>query len=106
MYKKAVVCSLLVGMIAGFSLGVMYNSADYRIYNLKRKLKSIERKLNREVKNLGKDYKEQLVSEYEMIKDKIDSITIKDIKDKGNEIITGISDSINNLKQKLCECNK
>ena len=39
------------------------------------------------------------------IKDKVDNITLKDIKDKGSELIEGIYESIMKFKQKLLSYN-
>ena len=103
--KKVAVCSLLVGAMIGVGYNVMNNSLDYKINWLKRKLNSLNRKLNQTLSNMSeenlKKYKQELLNSYENIKTKIENITVKDIKDAGSDLIDGIVEHINCLKQKL-----
>lgn len=103
--KKVAICSLFVGGVIGAMIAMMNNSLDYKICYLRRKLNCLNRKLNRVLKNMSeenlKKYKDELVNGYENIKNKIESLTIKDIKDKGNEIVNNIIESIKDLKDEL-----
>ena len=106
--KKVAVCSLIIGAMIGVGYSLMNNSLDYKINSLKRKLNCLNRKLNKALSNMSeenlKKYKQELLNSYENIKMKIENITIKDIKDAGNELIDNLVDSINSLKQKLSTC--
>ena len=109
-YKKVVVCSLLIGAILALEINMMTNSLDYKIRYLKRKANCLNRKINRVLSKMSeenlKKYKEELVSGYENIKNKIEDLTIKDIKQKGNEVVCNIIDSIEDLKDKLVAYSK
>lgn len=103
--KKVAVWSLIIGAMIGVGYSMMNNTLDHKINCLKRKLNCLNRKLNRALSNMSeenlKKYKQELLNSYENIKMKVESITIKDIKDAGSELIDNLVDSINNLKQKL-----
>ena len=103
--KKVVVCSLLVGMLAGALACYMSSSTDYKIRMLKRRANCLNRKINRALNNMSeenvKKYKDELVKGYENIKQKIDNLTVKDIKEMGNDVIESIIEHINCLKEKL-----
>ena len=108
--KKVAICSLFVGGVIGAMIAMMNNSLDYKICYLRRKLNCLNRKLNRVLKNMSeenlKKYKDEILNGYENIKNKIDNLTIKDIKDKGNELIENMIDSIKDLKDKLMTYSK
>lgn len=108
--KKLVVGSLLVGTMLGLCMSVCTNSLDYKIRYLRRKVNCLNRKINRALKGMSeenlKKYKEELVNGYENIKTKIENLTIKDIKDAGNELFENILDSIKDLKEKLITYTK
>ena len=53
-----------------------------------------------------KKYEQELIKGYENIKEKVDNLTIKDIKDKGNDILNNIYDSISELKGKILTYSK
>ena len=103
--KKVAVWSLIIGAMVGACVSMMNNSLDYKIRYLKRKSNNLNRKVNRALDKMSeenlKKYKDELLNSYENIKNKIDSITIKDIKDKGNELIDNIIENIKELKEKL-----
>lgn len=109
-YKKVAVCSLLIGAILALEWNMMTNSLDYKLHYLRRKANCLNRKINRVLKNMSeenlKKYKEELLNGYENIKKKIDNITIGDIKQKGNEVVCNIVDSIEDLKEKLIAYSK
>ena len=109
-YKKVVTCSLLTAAVVALHISFIGNSLDYRLYYLKRKANCLNRKVNRALRNMSEDnlkkYKEELVKGYENIMDKIDNITIRDIKDKGNELVYNIVDAIDNLKEKIIAYSK
>jgi len=94
----------VAGAIIAIHYRVFSSEYDYRINYLKRKSNCLNRKINKALNSMNeenlKKYKEELVKGYENIKTKIDNLTIKDIKDKGNEIINNILDSIKELKEK------
>lgn len=103
--KKMTICSLLLGAVIGFSVSNMNKSLDYKLSYLKRKLNCLNRKINKTLSSMSeenlKKYKDEIVNGYENIKKKIDSITIKDIKDAGSDLVDTLLDHIRALKDKL-----
>ena len=108
--KKMTICSLIIGVMVGAYISMKNNSLDHKINCLKRKLNCLNRKINRVLDNMSeenlKKYKDEILNGYENIKNKIDNLTIKDIKDKGNELIENMIDSIKDLKDKLMTYSK
>ncbi len=104
-YKKVVTWSLLTAAIVGLHISFIGNSLDYRVCYLKRKANCLNRKVNKALKYMSeenlKKYKDELVKGYENIMNKIDNITIRDIKNKGNELVSNILDAIDSLKEKV-----
>ena len=103
--KKAIVWSVAITAIVALHCKMMGNSLDYRVSYLKRKLNCLNRKVNKVLNNMNeenlKKYKDEIVNGYENIKNKIDNLTIKDIKDVSSDIVTNIIDKIRNFKQQL-----
>lgn len=108
--KKIVLSSVLIGAIVAFHVAVINGSLDYKLFHLRRKINCLSRKVNRALKCVSeenlKKYEQEIVKGYENIKEKVDNLTIKDIKDKGNELIGNIYDSIMDLKQKILTYTK
>lgn len=108
--KKVVIGSLLLGAIIGMMVSYTNNSLDYRVSYLKRKLNCLSRKLTKVLDGMSeenlKKYKNDLINKFENIKNKIENLTIKDIKDKGSELVNNIVGSIMDLKQQLIDYSR
>ena len=108
--KKVIWSSLLVGAVAYIVVSYTNNSLDYRVSYLKRKLNCLNRKLNKTLSTMSEEnlqkYKNDLVNGFENIKNKIENLTIKDIKDKGNELINSLVTSIMDLKRQLIDYSR
>lgn len=100
--KKIVGCILITGAIVMLSTLVKGNCS---MKSIKSKGKQLTKKMNDFFENIDenslKKYKDNLVKEYNRIKFKIDSLTVKDIKDAGTEMIQNILDSLDDLKENL-----
>ena len=109
-YKKTICIGALSVAILALHLRLASNCMDYRMYNLRRKANCLNRKINRVLRKMDsehlKKYKEELLEDYRKIKEKIDNLTIKDIKDAGNELFDNILDSIEQVKEKLITYSK
>ena len=105
--KKVVGCCLVLGSLT--LLYVMSQNGGCNIACLKRKGKQLTKKMDEFISNIDENgltkYKQSLVAEYNKLKQKIDNLTIKDIKDAGSEMIENILDSIEDLKNKLLTCS-
>lgn len=108
--KKLLVCSFVTGAIVAFHIALINGSLDYKLFHLRRKVNCLSRKVNRALKCMSeeslKKYEQELVDGYEKIKQKVDNLTIKDIKDKGNELIDNICESISDFKRKIITYTK
>jgi len=101
--KKVVGCALILGTLAmGYLIG---KTSECNLSTLKRKGRQLTRKVEHFISNIDENgltkYKQGLVMEYNKLKQKIDNLTIKDIKDYGSEMISNILDSIEDLKTKI-----
>ena len=100
--KKIVGCTLVIG-----SIWALYNISqnNFMVSCIKRKGKQLTKKMEDFFNNLDenglKKYKEKLVDDFNNLKQKIDNLTIKDIKNAGSEMIEGILDSIESLKMNV-----
>ena len=108
--KKVVIWSLLIGTMVGIGVSMVNNSWDYKISCLKRKLNCLNRKINRTLSKMSGEninkYKNEILTGFDNIKNKIENLTVKDIKDKGNELFDSLVESINELKQKVIGYSK
>lgn len=108
--KKIVGSSILIGAIVAFHIAVINGSLDYQIFHLKRKVNCLGRKVNKALKCMSeenlKKYEQEIKKGYQNIKEKVDNLTIKDIKEKGNELINNICQSIIDLKDKILTYSK
>ena len=104
-YKKVIIWSASIAAIVALHYKWMENSIDYRVCYLKKKLNCLNRKVNKVLNGMSeenlKKYKDEIVKGYENIKNKIENITIKDIKDTSTNIISSISSKIKEFKQQL-----
>ena len=107
MLGKKILCFALG---VGIGVGVTYlygspNSVDQKIKCLKRNLKKVERKMQNALDNLKPEqmqkYKNELETKYKEIMNKIDSLTIKDIKGKASNALCSIKENIKNLSNKI-----
>jgi hypothetical protein len=107
--KKVIGCSILTSVIIAFHVAVINGSLDYKLCHLKRKVNCLNRKVNKVLNGMSqeslKKYEQEIKDAYENIKNKVDNITLKDIKDKGSEVIENIYEGIMNFKQKLISYN-
>lgn len=100
--KKVVGCALIVGAtIMVYSLA----KGNCSMSNVKQKGKQLTKKMEDFFNNIDenslKKYKDNLVKEYNKLKMKIDNLTVKDIKDAGNDMIENILDSLEDFKANL-----
>lgn len=105
--NKKTMCLLLgIGLGAGATyLYTTSNSADQKVRCLKRKLKKVEKQMKDFLNNLKPDqmqkYKKELETKYEEIKTKIDSLTVKDMKNKASDALDMIKEHIKLLSSKI-----
>lgn len=103
--KKVVIWGVAIGAVVALHYKLIENSLDYRVCYLKRKLNCLNRKVNKVLNKMSdenlKKYKDEIVNGYENIKTKIENLTIKDIKDTGNDIVNSIFTKIKEFKQQL-----
>jgi len=107
MLGKKMLCFAL-GFGIGAGITYMYSnstSADQKVRCLKRKLKKLEKDMERALDKLKPEqmqkYKNELENKYKEIMNKIDNLTIKDMKDKAGEAIHVIKEHIKNLSNKI-----
>lgn len=107
MLSKKMMCFAL-GIAVGVGATYMYNnstSVDQKVRCLKRKLKKIEKDMKNALDKLKPEqmqkYKTELESKYKEIVNKIDNLTIKDIKDKASNTLSNIKENIKNLSKKI-----
>lgn len=108
--KKLLVGSFIAGAIVAFHIAVINGSLDYKLFHLRRKVNCLSRKVNKSLKCMSeenlKKYEKELIDGYERIKEKVDNLTIKEIKDKGNELIDSICQNIIDFKRKIIAYTK
>lgn len=94
----------------GIGVGACYvynnqNSVDQKVRCLKRKLRKVENDLTKALKNLSPEqmqkHKSELETKLKEIKDKIENLTIKDIKDSAQNALNSIKQNIKNLSNKV-----
>lgn len=107
MLGKKMMCFLL-GAAAGVGLIYLYSNSmgtDQKIKCLKRKLKKIERDMEKALDKLKPEqmqkYKSELETKYKEIMNKVDNLTIKDLKDKASNALSTIKENIRNLSNKI-----
>ena len=107
MLGKKMMCFVL-GAAIGVGVTYLYSSsmgADQKIKCLKRKLKKIERDMENALDKLKPEqmqkYKSELESKYREIMNKVDNLTIKDLKDKASNALSTIKENIRNLSNKI-----
>lgn len=107
---------MLLKKMMCFALGVGIGAGAYYVYNnasgveqklrcLKRKLRKLEKDLTKALNNLKPEqmqkYKSELEAKYKEIKDKVENLTIKDIKDSAQNAVNSIKQNITNLSNKV-----
>ena len=107
MFMKKMLCFVL-GVGIGAGVTYMYTNsmgADQKIKCLKRKLKKLERDMENALDKVKPEqiqkYKNELESKYKEIMNKVDNLTIKDIKDKASNALNNIKENIKNLSNKI-----
>lgn len=107
MLMKKMLCFAL-GMGIGIGITYMYSNstgADQKIKCLKRKLKKLERDMEKALDKVKPEqmqkYKNELETKYKEIMNKVDNLTIKDIKDKASDALNTIKENIKNLSNKI-----
>lgn len=108
MVTKKMMCLALgigIGVGAAYVYSMNQNSVDQKVKCLKRKVKKVERELTSALKNLKPEqmqkYKAELETKLKEIKDKIENLTIKDIKDSAENAFNQIKQNITNLSRKI-----
>ena len=107
MLKKKILCFAL-GVGLGIGITCLYGNSmgiDQKTKCLKRKLKKIEKDMGRALEKLKPEqlqkYKKELESSYKELMNKVDSLTIKDIKDKTSDALNSIKEHIKFLSNKI-----
>ena len=107
MLSKKMMCFAL-GVGIGIGATYLYNSStsiDQKTRCLKRKLNKLERDMKKALGKLNPEqmqkYKNELETKYKEIMNKIDNLTIKDIKDKASNALMSIKENIKNLSNKI-----
>ena len=107
--KKLLVGSLIAGVVA-FHIAIINGSLDYKLFHLRRKVNCLNRKLNKALRCMNeenlKKYEQELKDGYEKIKEKVENLTIREIKEKGNELIDSIYQNIIDFKRKIITYTK
>ena len=94
----------------GIGVGITYfygNSAgvEQKIKCLKRKLKKIEKDMEKALDKLKPEqmqkYKKELETSYKELMHKVDGLTIKDVKDKASDTFNSIKEHIKFLSNKI-----
>ena len=106
MLKKVMCFTLGVGI--GVGICYAYNNqygVEQKIKCLKRKLKKIEKQIENSLDSLSPEqmqkYKSELEAKLKEIKNKIDNLTVKDIKDSAQGAINTIKQNITSLSHKV-----
>ena len=106
--SKKMMCFALgwgIGLGASYFYSMNQNSVDQKIKCLKRKVNKLEKDLTNTLKKLKPEqmqkYKMELEIKLKEIKDKIENLTVKDIKDSAENAYTTIKQNINNLSHKI-----
>ena len=107
MLMKKMMCFAL-GVGIGVGLTCLYSNsmgADQKIKCLKRKLKKLERDMENALDKVKPEqmqkYKNELETKYREIMNKVDNLTIKDIKYKTINSLKNIKEKIKNLYNKI-----
>lgn len=110
--NKKTLC-LLAGIGIGVGATYLYttsNSADQKVKCLKKKLKKVEKEMKNFLNSLKPEqmqkYKKELETKYQEISNKIDNLTVKDMKDKANEALEIIKEHIKLLSSKITSLTK
>ena len=106
--SKKTMCFALglgIGIGASYFYSMNQNSVDQKIKCLKRKVNKLEKDLSDTLKKLKPEqmqkYKMELETKLKELKDKIENLTVKDIKDSAENTYTSIKQNINNLSHKI-----
>ena len=112
MSGKKMLCFAL-GVAAGVGITYFYGNSmgiEQKTKCLKRKLKKIEKDMGRALEKLKPEqlqkYKKELESSYKELMHKVDSLTIKDIKDKTSDALNSIKEHIKFLSNKISSLMK
>lgn len=107
MLLKKMMCFAL-GIGVGVGITYLYSSSqgvDQKIKCLKRKLKKIEKDMENALDKLKPEqmqkYKNELETKYKELMNKVDNLTIKDIKDKASNALSTIKENMKNLSNKI-----
>lgn len=108
MLGKKMMCFALgvgVGIGATYLYNNNRNTVDQKVRCLKRKLKKLEREMANVLNGLKPEqmqkYKSEIETKFKEIKDKIENLTIKDIKDSAGNTLNSIKENIKNLSNKI-----
>lgn len=106
--SKKMICFLLgvgVGVGATYIYSNNKNTVDQKVRCLKRKLKKLEKEMSSAFNKLKPEqmqkYKTELETKLKEIKDKIENLTVKDIKDSTQNALSSIKQNITNLSNKI-----
>ena len=105
--KKMLCFALGVGVGAGVAYYATNNknTVDQKLRCVKRKMRKLEKDISNTLKKLRPEemqkYKTELETKYKEIKDKVDNLTIKDIKDSAQNAINTIKQNITTLSDKV-----
>lgn len=108
MFSKKMMCFALglgVGVVSTYAYTNNKNTVDQKIRCLKRKLKKAEKEMTNLLQSLKPEqmqkYKSELEAKFKEIKDKIENLTVKDIKDSAGNALNSIKENIKNLSNKI-----
>lgn len=97
-----------VGVGLGVGITYFYSNStgvEQKTRCLKRKLKKIEKDMENALDKLKPEqlqkYKKELETSYKELMNKVDSLTIKDIKDKASNALNSIKEHIKFLSNKI-----
>ena len=108
MLSKKTMCFALgigLGIGASYIYSMNKNDVDKKVKCLKRKVKKVEKELEAALKKLKPEemqkYKTELETKLKEIKDNIEKLTVKDIKDSAGNAFNSIKQNIANLSYKV-----
>lgn len=107
MLSKKMMCFAL-GVGVGIGSTYLYytnqNTVNQKVRCLKKKLKKAENDITNVLEKLSPEemqkYKTELSAKIKEIKDKIENLTVKDVKDSTQKTLNNIKTNINNLSSK------
>ena len=112
MSGKKMLCFAL-GVAAGVGITYFYGNSmgiEQKTKCLKRKLKKIDKDMEKALDKLKPEqmqkYKKELETSYKELMHKVDSLTIKDIKDKTSDALNSIKEHIKFLSNKISSLMK